>query len=85
MLSSRQVKATIGATVLAVAVVLVANVAFGMRFERAVLLAPVFVVCVGFLAGMLIFWGRVALAQWRGEDRPTEPDRDDRAGPDLRR
>lgn len=69
---SRQARITIGATVAACAIVPLAAVAFDMSIERAVLLAPVLVASVGAIAGLVIFWGRVALHQWRGDDRHPE-------------
>jgi hypothetical protein len=69
---SKQTKITVGATVAAVAIVLLATVAFDMSIERAVLLAPVLVASVGIAAGLVIFWGKVALHQWRGDDRRPE-------------
>ena len=69
---SRQVKITVGAAVAAVAVVLLATVVLHMSIERALLLAPVLVVASGILVGLALFWGRVALQQWRGDDRHPE-------------
>ena len=66
---SRQTKITFGATAAAVAIVLLATVVFDLSIERAILLAPVLVAAVGIIAGLAIFWGRVALHQWRGDDR----------------
>lgn len=69
---SKQTKITAGALLVAVAIVLLATVAFDMSLERAVLLAPVLVASVGIAAGLIIFWGKVALQQWRGDDRHPE-------------
>ena len=69
---SRQTRITIGATVAAGVIVPLAAVAFDMSIERAVLLAPVLVASVGIVAGLVIFWGKVALHQWRGGDRRPE-------------
>ena len=69
---SRQVKITVGAAVAAVAVVLLATVVLHMSIERALLLAPVLVVASGIIVGLALFWGRVALQQWRGDDRHPE-------------
>ena len=66
---SRQVKITVGAAVAAVAVVLLSTVVLHMSIERALLLAPVLVVASGIIVGLALFWGRVALHQWRGDDR----------------
>ena len=66
---SRQTKITIGATAAAVASVLLGKVVFDLSIERAVLLAPVLVAAVGIVAGLAIFWSRVAFHQWRGDDR----------------
>ena len=69
---SRQVKITVGAAVAAVAVVLLSTVVLHMSIERALLLAPVLVVASGIIVGLALFWGRVALQQWRGDDRHPE-------------
>ena len=42
----------------------------GWPFERAALLAPVLVVCVLAIAGLTLFWGKVAAAQLREARRP---------------
>jgi hypothetical protein len=41
-----------------------------LSFERAVLLAPVLVLGVAALAGLLVFWGRVA---WESLSRSRHP------------
>ena len=41
-----------------------------LSFERAVLLAPVLVLGVAALAGLLVFWGRVA---WQSLSRSRHP------------
>jgi hypothetical protein len=39
-----------------------------LSFERAVLLAPVLVIGVAAVAGLIVFWGRVALDSLRKRD-----------------
>lgn len=65
---SRQAKVTIGATAAAVAIVLISAYAFELSLERAVLLAPVLVIGFGVVAGLCIFWAKVALMHIRGDD-----------------
>jgi hypothetical protein len=52
------------------ALVAVTTWAMGWPFERAALLAPVLVICVLVIAGLLLFWGKVAAAQLRETRRP---------------
>jgi nitrogen fixation-related uncharacterized protein len=65
---SRQTKITAGALVGAVAIVLLSTVIFDLSLERAILLAPVLVVAFGIIVGLAVFWWKVALQQWRGDD-----------------
>jgi hypothetical protein len=41
-----------------------------LSFERAILLAPVLVIGVAAAAGLLVFWGRVALESWQRSRHP---------------
>jgi hypothetical protein len=52
------------------AVVVATATALGWPLERAVYLAPVLVVCVLAVAGLLLFWGKVAWAQLKETRRP---------------
>ena len=53
------------ATVGTLAVVAVAALVFGLSFERAALLAPAIVICVGGAIGLVVLWGKAALEPWR--------------------
>jgi hypothetical protein len=46
-------------------VVAVAALVFGLSLERAALLAPAIVLCVGAAVGLVIVWGKAALEPWR--------------------
>jgi hypothetical protein len=52
------------------AVVVATAAALGWPLERAVYLAPVLVICVLAVAGLLLFWGKVAWAQLKETRRP---------------
>ena len=52
------------------AIVAVSAWALGWPLERAAFLAPVLVVCVLAIAGLLLFWSKVAWAQLRETRRP---------------
>jgi len=52
------------------AVVVATATALGWPLERAVYLAPVLVICVLAVAGLLLFWGKVAWAQLKETRRP---------------
>jgi len=41
-----------------------------LSFQRAILLAPVLVIGVAAAAGLVVFWGRVGWASFRGSSRP---------------
>jgi len=47
------------------AVVALSALVFGLSFERAALLAPAIVICVGGAVGLLVLWGKAALEPWR--------------------
>ena len=66
---TRQTKVTGIAIVCVLAITVISKLIFEVSWERAFLLAPVFVISFGVVAGMIIFWVRIAIAQWRGEDR----------------
>jgi small basic protein len=59
-----------GASIGVAAIVAAAAVALGWPLERAVYLAPVLVVCVLAVAGLLLFWGKVAWTQLQETRRP---------------
>ena len=61
----------IGSGAVGVAAVVAATAwIMGWPLERAVYLAPVLVVCVLAVAGLLLFWGKVAWAQLQESGRP---------------
>ena len=47
------------------AVVALSALVFGLSFERAALLAPAIVICVGGAVGLFVLWGKAALEPWR--------------------
>ncbi len=58
------------ASVAITALVLVTVWVTDLSFQRAILLAPVLVIGVAAVAGLLVFWGRVGWASFRGARRP---------------
>ena len=72
MVIGKQAKLTIGSSVAAVVLVLFTKFFFNMPIERAVLLAPVIVVSAAVVAGLVIFWCKVGISHWRGDDDPDE-------------
>jgi hypothetical protein len=52
--------------------VALAALVFGLSFERAALLAPAIVICVGGAAGLLILWGKAALDVYRRRKQPLQ-------------
>jgi hypothetical protein len=52
------------------ALVLVTVWVTDLSFQRAILLAPVLVIGVAAVAGLLVFWGRVGWQSFRGSRRP---------------
>jgi multidrug efflux pump subunit AcrB len=53
------------------ALVLLSSWLFGLSVERAALLAPVLVVGVAAVAGLLVLWGRVGWEQYRESRHPV--------------
>jgi multidrug efflux pump subunit AcrB len=53
------------------AVVLLSAWLFGLPLERAVLLAPVLVVGLAAVAGLVVLWGRVGWEQYRESRHPV--------------
>lgn len=60
----------VAASLAVAALVLVVAAATNLTLGRAALLAPVLVVGIGALAGLLVFWGRVAALSLREVRRP---------------
>ena len=60
----------LAASVAVTALVLVAVWITDLSFQRAALLAPVFVVGVGALAGLVVFWGRIGWDSLRRSSHP---------------
>jgi uncharacterized membrane protein YidH (DUF202 family) len=58
------------ASVAVTALVLVSVWVSDLSFERAILLAPVLVIGVAAVAGLLVFWSRVGWESFRGSRRP---------------
>jgi hypothetical protein len=54
-----------GAAAGSLAVVALAALVFGLSLERAALLAPAIVICVGGAVGLAVLWGKAALEPWR--------------------
>jgi hypothetical protein len=60
----------LAASVLVTALVVVAVWLTELSFQRAALLAPVLVIGVGAVAGLLVFWGRIG---WESLRRSRHP------------
>jgi hypothetical protein len=60
----------VAATLAVVALVVVVAAVTDLSLGRAALLAPVIVVGVGAVLGLVVFWGRVALLSLREARRP---------------
>jgi hypothetical protein len=58
------------ASVAVTAIVVVAVAITGLSFQRAALLAPVLVIGIGALAGLVVFWGRIG---WDSLQRSRHP------------
>jgi hypothetical protein len=58
------------ASVAVTAIVVLAVAVSDLSFQRAVLLAPVLVIGIGALAGLVVFWGRVGLDSLRRSRHP---------------
>jgi hypothetical protein len=65
----------VGVAVGVLAVVALSALVFGLSFERAALLAPAIVICVGGALALLILWGKAALDVWRRRRVPSDPPR----------
>ena len=65
-MSARLFAASVAVTAIVVGAVAVSD----LSFQRAVLLAPVLVIGIGAVAGMLVFWGRIG---WESLQRSRHP------------
>jgi hypothetical protein len=59
-----------GSALACAAVVALAAVLFELSFERAALLAPVIVACVGAAAAVVVLWTRIAVESLRRRRHP---------------
>lgn len=66
-MTARAVVASFAVTTL----VVLSSWLFGLSIERAMLLAPVLVVGVAAVAGLLVLWGRVGWEQYRESRHPV--------------
>ena len=57
------------------ALVAVAALVFGLSFERAALLAPAIVICIGGVVALVVLWTKAALEPWRRRRDPSDPPR----------
>lgn len=55
----------LAATAGSLAIVALAALVFDLSFERAALLAPAIVLCVGAAVALVVFWGKAALEPLR--------------------
>jgi hypothetical protein len=60
----------VAASAVVTALVLVTVWLTDLSMQRAILLAPVLVIGVAAVAGLVVFWGRVGWASFRGSRRP---------------
>jgi hypothetical protein len=65
----------LAATIGVLGVVALAALVFGLSFERAALLAPAIVICVGGVIALLVLWGKAALEPWRERRAPSDTPR----------
>ena len=56
-------------------VVALAALVFGLSFERAALLAPAIVICIGGAVALVVLWTKAALEPWRRRRDPSDPPR----------
>jgi hypothetical protein len=56
-------------------VVAIAALVFGLSFERAALLAPAIVLCVGAAVALVVIWTKAALEPWRRRRAPSDTPR----------
>jgi hypothetical protein len=65
-------KLAVGSALACAAAVAIAALVFDLRFERAVVLAPVIVVSFGAVLGLFVLWSRVA---WESLKKHRHPGR----------
>ena len=70
-----RVPVLVAATVGVLGVVALSALVFGLSFERAALLAPAIVLCVGGAIALVILWGKAAIDVWRRKRVPSDPPR----------
>jgi hypothetical protein len=63
-------RTVIAAALVAVGAALVGHWVFEVKLERAFVLAPLFVVCFGAIAGLAVLWSRVVIDSLRRSDHP---------------
>ena len=57
------------------ALVALAALVFGLSFERAALLAPAIVICVGGAIALVVLWAKAAVEPWRRRRVPSDSPR----------
>ncbi|MBA3717634.1 MAG: hypothetical protein H0W87_05360 [Actinobacteria bacterium] len=79
-----RVSVTFAVALGSLAIVALAAVVFDLSFERAALLAPAIVICVGMAFGLVVLWGKAAAEPWRRRRARLNPSDGARsvAGPD---
>jgi len=60
------------ATIGVLGVVALSALVFGLSLERAALLAPAIVICVGGAVALVVLWGKAALEPWRRRRRAAQ-------------
>jgi hypothetical protein len=70
-----RVPVLVGVAVGTLALVALSALVFGLSFERAALLAPAIVICVGGAIGLVVLWGKAALEPWRRRRAPSDASR----------
>jgi hypothetical protein len=63
-------KLAVGSALACVAAVALTAFVFDLKLERAIVLAPVIVVCLGALIGLFVLWTRVAWESLRKRRHP---------------
>ena len=61
------------ATLAVLGVVALSAIVFGLSLERAALLAPAIVICVGGAVALVILWGKAAVDVWRRRKQAAQP------------
>jgi hypothetical protein len=65
-----RLRLVLGSAIACLAAVAIAALVFELRFERAVVLAPVIVVSAGALLGLIVLWTRIAWESVRHRRHP---------------